>query len=39
MHYYDNNKKGEVDFLVDDYDSLIFRAAFDCGMKKGRRCY
>lgn len=24
MHYYDNNKKGEVDFLVDDYDSLIF---------------
>ena len=22
LHYYDNKKKGEVDFLVDDYDSL-----------------
>lgn len=23
MHYYDNNKKGEVDFLVDDFDHLM----------------
>ncbi len=22
LHYYDNKKKGEVDFLIDDYDSL-----------------
>ncbi len=22
LHYYDNKKKGEVDFLVDDYDNL-----------------
>ncbi len=22
LHYYDNKQKGEVDFLVDDYDSL-----------------
>jgi predicted AAA+ superfamily ATPase len=22
LHYYDNKKKGEVDFLVDDYDGL-----------------
>ncbi|MGM9861961.1 MAG: DUF4143 domain-containing protein, partial [Muribaculaceae bacterium] len=22
LHYYDNKKKGEVDFLVDDYDAL-----------------
>lgn len=23
LHYYDNKKKGEVDFLVDDHDNLI----------------
>jgi predicted AAA+ superfamily ATPase len=22
LHYYDNKKKGEVDFLVDDYENL-----------------
>lgn len=22
MHYYDNKQRGEVDFLVDDYDNL-----------------
>ena len=22
LHYYDNNQRGEVDFLIDDYDSL-----------------
>ena len=22
LHYYDNKQRGEVDFLIDDYDSL-----------------
>ena len=38
LHYYDNKKKGEVDFLVDDHDhlkALVFSNEREIFKKKG----